>query len=59
VRKMQKEMFSEEHKALVRKDRLPKHCKLLNLCPRLDDDGIMRSDEQLKYAEFTQEELGY
>ena len=52
VRKMQKEMFSEEYMALVKKDRLPKHSKFLSLCPQLDDDRIMRSDGRLKYAEF-------
>jgi len=52
MRKMQKEMFSEEYKALVKEDRLPNHSKLLNLCLCLDDDGIMRSDGRLKYAEF-------
>ena len=52
VRKMQKEMFYEEYMALVKKDRLLKHGKFLSLCPQLDDDRIMRSDGQLKYAEF-------
>jgi len=49
---MKKERFFEEYQALVKKGRLPKHSKLLNLCPRLDDDGITRSDGRLKYAEF-------
>jgi len=31
VKAMQKEMFFEEYQALVKKDRLPKHSKLLNL----------------------------
>ena len=52
VRIMQKEVFCEEYSALIRKDKLPKHSKLLKLCPRLDDDGIIRADGRLKYAEF-------
>ena len=44
VRTMQKGVFSEEYRALIRKDKLPRHSKLLKLCPRLDDDGIMRAD---------------
>ena len=52
VRIMQREVFREEYSALIRKDKLPKHSKLLKLCPRLDDDGIIRADGRLKYAEF-------
>ena len=52
IREIQKELFHEEYIALVKKNRLPKHSKLLNLSPRLDDDGVIRSDGRLKYAEF-------
>ena len=52
VRTMQKGVFSEEYRALIRKDKLPRHSKLLKLCLQLDDDGIMRADGRLKYAEF-------
>ena len=52
IRTMQSEVFHEEYRALIRKDELPKYSKILKLCPRLDDDGVMRSDGQLKYAEF-------
>ena len=41
VKIMQQVVFSEEYSALIRKDKLPKHSKLLKLCPRLDDDGIV------------------
>ena len=33
VRIMQREVFYEEYSALIRKDNLPKHSKLLKLCP--------------------------
>ena len=41
-------MFYEEYMALVKKDRLPKYNKLLNSCPRLDDDGARMLDLQVK-----------
>ena len=54
VKLMQQGIFYEEYGALIRKDKLPKHSKLLKLCPRLVDDGIIRADldGRLKYAEF-------
>ena len=52
IKTMQQEVFSEEYSALVRGNRLPTQSKLLGLCPRLDEDGVMRSDGRLKYAEF-------
>ena len=52
VKTMQQVVFSEEYSALIRKDKLPKHSKLLKLCPRLDDDGLLRADGRFKYAEF-------
>ena len=50
VKTMQQVVFSEEYSALISKDKLPKHSKLLKLCPHLDDDGILRADGELKYA---------
>ena len=52
VKLMQQEIFYEEYSTLIRKNKLPKHSKLLKLCLRLDDDGIIRADGRLKYAEF-------
>ena len=52
VKIMQQEIFYEEYSALIRKDKLPKHSKLLKIYPHLDDDGIIRADGRLKYAEF-------
>ena len=46
VKLMQQEIFYEKCSALIRKN------KLLKLCPRLDDNGIIRADGRLKYAEF-------
>ena len=44
--------FSKEYKALSRGKPLPSDSKLLGLHPRLDDDGLMRSDGRLKNAKF-------
>ena len=44
--------FREEWKALSSRKSLPRNSKLLGLQPKLDDDGLMRSDGRLKHAEF-------
>ena len=44
--------FWEEWKALSSRKSLPGNRKLLGLQPKLDDDGLMRSDGRLKHAEF-------
>ena len=59
IKEMQKEVFKEEYLALVRKKELPSNGKLLGLCPKLDSDGIMRSDRQLTYAKFLSYDLRY
>ena len=46
------EAFHDEYVALKKGKQLPINSKLLGLCPRLDEDGIMRSDSRLQYAEF-------
>ena len=44
--------FYKEYTALSRRKTLSSDSKLLGLNPRLDDDGIMRSDGRLKNAKF-------
>ena len=44
--------FAEEWKALFSRKPLPGNSKLLGLQPKLDDDGLMRSDGRLTHAEF-------
>ena len=41
-----------EVEALRRNKELPKNSKLLGLLPRLHEDGLIRSNGQLQYAEF-------
>ena len=45
VRTMQKEVFSEEYSALLKGRKISPQSTLLRLCPGLDQDGIIRSDE--------------
>ena len=44
--------FADEWKALSCGKPLPPSSKLLGLQPKLDDDGLMRSDGRLKHAQF-------
>ena len=55
----QKECFKEEYTAIIERKKLPKNSKLLSLCPRLDDDGVMRSEGRLKYGEFLPYDVRY
>ena len=41
------------------KKELPKHSKLFGLCPKLDSEGMIRSDERLTYAEFLPYDVWY
>ena len=51
--------FTDEWKALSRGKPLPSSSKLLVLQPKLDDDGLMRSDGRLKHAEFLAYDVRY
>ena len=41
---MQQSVFFEEYLALTKGKKLLSKSKLLSLCPKLDEDGIMRAD---------------
>ena len=49
---IQRKPFLDEYFALQRQRELPKKSKLLGLQPWLDQEGQMRCDGRLKYAEF-------
>ena len=59
IKEMQKKEFNEEYTSLVKKKELPKHSKLLGLCPKLDSEGMIRSDGRLTYAEFLPYDVRY
>ena len=44
IKEMQKKEFKEEYTSFAKKKELPRHSNLLGLCPRLDSEGILRSD---------------
>ena len=58
IKNMQREVFYE-YVALQKRRQLPIDSKLLGLCPKLDEDGIMRSDGRLQYAEFLPYDVRY
>ena len=51
--------FTHEWKVLSREKPLPPSSKLLGLQPKLDDDGLMRSDGRLKHVEFLAYDVRY
>ena len=51
--------FTDEWKALSRGKPLPSSSKMLGLQPKLEDDGLMRFDGQLKHAEFLAYDVRY
>jgi len=55
----QKQAFKEEYSALTRKKEIASNSKLISLYPRLDSDGVMRSDGRLTYAEFLPYDVRY
>ena len=52
VRRTQQSEFQDEYKALVNRRPLPSNSKLLSLKPKLDDDGLIRSDGRLTNAKY-------
>ena len=52
IKRAQLVAFWEEYLTLSKGKPLPSKSKLLGLYPRLDEDGVMRSDSRLQYAEF-------
>ena len=59
IKEMRKKEFKKEYTSLAKKKELPIHSKLLSLCPRLDIEGILRSDGRLTYAEFLPYDVCY
>ena len=52
IRGAQQDEFYEDYRALVRERQLPSNSKLSNLNPKVDENGLLRSDGRLVYAEF-------
>ncbi|XP_058972399.2 uncharacterized protein [Pocillopora verrucosa] len=54
VRLAQREAFCDEYDALSSGKPIPKKSQLITLNPCIDDDGVIRSDGRLKFADFLQ-----
>ena len=52
IKNAQKEVFKDEYAALQKDKPLSRNSKLLGLCPKFDEDSLIRSDSRLQYAEF-------
>ena len=52
IRAAQREAFRVEHKALVEKKQISPKSVLLKLNPCLDEEGVIRSDSRLRFAEY-------
>ena len=52
VRSCQREAFSNEYKALVSRKPIPSKGPLIKLNPVLDEEGCIRSNGRLKFAEY-------
>ena len=56
IKGAQRKVFPNEYLSLQQQRELPKKSKLLGLQPSLDEEGQMRCDGRLKYAEFLPQE---
>ena len=59
IKQTQRAEFPEEWKSLAQGRPLPASSKLLGLKPKLDDDGLVRSDGRLKNARFLSYDVRY
>lgn len=59
IKAAQKRSFETEYSALSSGKPLPMSSKLLALKPRLDEDGVMRSDGRLENAEYLPYDVKY
>ena len=59
IKEGQQEAFQEEYKALANFKTVPLNSKLRSLNPILDEDGLIRSDGRLRYADYLPFDAGY
>ena len=52
IKDMQRKEYAKEYLDLQKGKNLSQHSKILGLCPKLDEDGVIRLDTRLQYAEF-------
>ena len=51
IRQVQREVFSEEYQALKNNKAISSKSQLTKLSPRIDDDGVIRMEGRLQYAD--------
>ena len=59
IRGVQKKTYHQEYLALQTGMNLSLLSKILSLCPKIDEDGIMRLNTRLQYAEFIPYDVRY
>ena len=59
IKSVQREAFPGEYLAPQRRKEQPKNSKFLAFRPRLDEEGQMRCDSRLKYAEFLSHDVRF
>ncbi|XP_053400439.1 uncharacterized protein LOC128545940 [Mercenaria mercenaria] len=52
IKKAQMESFKEDYQSLIKGRELSTSSKILALNPKLDEEGVMRSDSRLKFHEY-------
>ena len=52
IREMQKEVFAEEYQLISKGRPIKGDSKLVALQPRIDEDGVLRCNGRLRYADF-------
>ena len=59
IRQAQRDGFCDEYLTVLNGKPLSKGSRLLKLTPRIDDDGLLRADGRLSYAEFLSLDLRF
>ena len=59
IKETQSSYFPEDYESLTHEKVLSSSSKLLGLQPKLESDGIMRSDSRLKHAKFLSYDVQY
>jgi hypothetical protein len=59
IKHVQREVFAEEIRLLKKAKPILSSSKLISLNPKIDQDGLLRADGRLKYAEFLPFDVRY
>ena len=59
IKEAQQQTFGEEYRALAQQRPISRNSKLLTLKPLLDEEGLLRSDGRLTYAEYLPFDVRY